>query len=30
MIALRIDHLNRAFGSLIVTDDVSLDIVAGE
>ena len=30
MIALRIDHLNRSFGSLVVTDDVSLDIVAGE
>ena len=30
MTALRIDHLNRAFGSLVVTDDVSLDIVAGE
>ena len=30
MIALRIDRLNRSFGSLVVTDDVSLDIVAGE
>jgi branched-chain amino acid transport system ATP-binding protein len=30
MIALRIDHLNRAFGSLVVTDDVTLDIAAGE
>ena len=30
MIALRIDHLNRSFGSLVVTDDVSLDIAAGE
>jgi len=30
MTALRIDHLNRAFGSLVVTDDVCLDIAAGE
>jgi branched-chain amino acid transport system ATP-binding protein len=30
MSALRIDHLNRSFGSLVVTDDVSLDIAAGE
>ena len=30
MSALRIEHLNRAFGSLIVTDDVSLDIAEGE
>ena len=30
MSALRIDHLNRSFGSLVVTDDVCLDIVAGE
>ncbi len=30
MSALRIEHLNRAFGSLVVTDDVSLDIAAGE
>ena len=30
MTALRIDHLNRSFGSLVVTDDVSLDIAAGE
>src|SRR5258706_4505332 len=30
MTALRIDHLNRSFGSLVVTDDVCLDIVAGE
>jgi branched-chain amino acid transport system ATP-binding protein len=30
MSALRIEHLNRAFGSLVVTDDVSLDIAEGE
>ena len=30
MSALRIDHLNRSFGSLVVTDDVSLDIAPGE
>ena len=30
MIALRIEHLNRAFGSLVVTDDVSIDIAEGE
>jgi branched-chain amino acid transport system ATP-binding protein len=30
MIALRIEHLNRAFGSLVVTDDVNLDIAEGE
>ena len=30
MTALRIDHLNRSFGSLVVTDDVNLDIAAGE
>ena len=30
MNALRIDHLNRSFGSLVVTDDVNLDIAAGE
>jgi branched-chain amino acid transport system ATP-binding protein len=30
MTALRIDRLNRSFGSLVVTDDVSLDIPAGE
>ena len=29
MSALRIDHLNRSFGSLVVTDDVSLDHSAG-
>jgi branched-chain amino acid transport system ATP-binding protein len=30
MSALRLEHLNRAFGSLVVTDDVSLDIAEGE
>jgi branched-chain amino acid transport system ATP-binding protein len=30
MSALRIDHLNRSFGSLVVTDDISLDIAEGE
>ena len=30
MSALRIDHLNRSFGSLVVTDDVNLDIAEGE
>jgi branched-chain amino acid transport system ATP-binding protein len=30
MSALRIDHLNRSFGSLVVTDDISLDIAPGE
>lgn len=30
MSALRLDHLNRSFGSLVVTDDVSLDIAKGE
>jgi branched-chain amino acid transport system ATP-binding protein len=30
MSALRIEHLNRSFGSLVVTDDVSLDIAEGE
>ena len=30
MTALRIEHLNRAFGSLVVTDDVSLEIAPGE
>ena len=30
MSALRIDHLNRSFGSLVVTDDISLDIAQGE
>jgi len=28
--ALRLDHLNRSFGSLVVTDDISLDIAEGE
>ena len=30
MRALRFDHLDRSFGSLVVTDDVSLDIAEGE
>jgi branched-chain amino acid transport system ATP-binding protein len=30
MSVLRLDHLNKAFGSLVVTDDVCLDIGAGE
>jgi branched-chain amino acid transport system ATP-binding protein len=30
MSALRIEHLNCAFGSLVVTDDVSLDLAQGE
>jgi branched-chain amino acid transport system ATP-binding protein len=30
MSVLRLDHLNKAFGSLVVTDDVCLDIAAGE
>ena len=30
MSALQIDRLNRSFGSLVVTDDISLDIAAGE
>ena len=30
MSALRIDRLNRSFGSLVVTDDISLDIAPGE
>ena len=30
MSALRLDHLNRSFGSLVVTDDISLEIAAGE
>jgi branched-chain amino acid transport system ATP-binding protein len=30
MSVLRLDHLNKAFGSLVVTDDVSLDIAPGE
>ena len=30
MSALRIEHLNRSFGSLVVTDDVNLDIAPGE
>jgi len=30
MTALRIEHLNRAFGSLVVTDDVSLEIAPGQ
>jgi len=30
MSALRLDHLNKAFGSLVVTDDITLDIAQGE
>jgi branched-chain amino acid transport system ATP-binding protein len=30
MSVLRLDHLNKTFGSLVVTDDVCLDIAAGE
>ena len=30
MNVLRIDHLNRSFGSLVVTDDVNLTVAAGE
>jgi branched-chain amino acid transport system ATP-binding protein len=30
MSVLSLDHLNKAFGSLIVTDDVCLDIAPGE
>jgi branched-chain amino acid transport system ATP-binding protein len=30
MTVLRLDHLNKAFGSLIVTDDINLAIDAGE
>ena len=30
MIALQIEHLHRSFGSLVVTDDVSLEIAQGE
>jgi branched-chain amino acid transport system ATP-binding protein len=30
MTMLRLDHLNKAFGSLIVTDDINLAIDAGE
>ncbi len=30
MSVLRLDHLNKAFGSLVVTDDVCLDIAPGE
>jgi branched-chain amino acid transport system ATP-binding protein len=30
MSALRIERLNRSFGSLVVTDDVNLDIAPGE
>jgi branched-chain amino acid transport system ATP-binding protein len=30
MSTLRVDHLNRSFGSLVVTDDISLEIAAGE
>ena len=27
---LRVEHLNKSFGSLVVTDDVSLAIAPGE
>jgi branched-chain amino acid transport system ATP-binding protein len=30
MNVLRLDHLNKAFGSLVVTDDVCLDLAPGE
>ena len=30
MSVLRLDHLNKAFGNLVVTDDVTLDIAPGE
>src|SRR4051795_11876154 len=30
MTALRIENLNRSFGSLVVTDDVNLDTAPGE
>ena len=30
MTVLRIDHLHRSFGSLIVTDDLSLTVAEGE
>ncbi len=30
MNALRLDHLNKSFGSLVVTDDVDLTVAAGE
>ena len=30
MNVLRLDHLNKSFGSLVVTDDVSLTIVSGD
>jgi branched-chain amino acid transport system ATP-binding protein len=30
MNALRLDHLNKSFGSLVVTDDVNLTVAAGE
>src|SRR5271156_3027365 len=30
MSVLRLDHLNKAFGSLVVTDDICLDIAPGE
>jgi branched-chain amino acid transport system ATP-binding protein len=30
MTVLRLDHLNKAFGSLVVTDDISLAIAEGE
>ena len=30
MSVLRLDHLNKSFGSLVVTDDINLDIAEGE
>src|ERR1700689_880952 len=30
MTVLRLDHLNKSFGSLVVTDDVDLTVAAGE
>ena len=30
MTVLRLDHLNKSFGSLVVTDDVNLTVAAGE
>ena len=30
MSVLRLDHLNKAFGSLVVTDDICLDVAPGE
>ena len=30
MSLLRIEHLNKAFGSLVVTNDINLEVAAGE